>query len=248
MSYDTSPDWITTTFLDRYELMVATNDHLRDLAFSARYQVYCQELSGYEPKDRFPDGREHNPSDEHSLHVLVRDRCTGQAMGTARLVLVDPADPGAPLPFEEACGDTLEPDAVPLDEEARIHIAEMSRFAIVGQIRNRTAELSPAERAAQELMPYALAQLCLNLAEEIGITALYAVMEERLAYGMRQVDAGVQLMPIGPGIAFHGMRYPFQVSLGGMRSRYPILAEQAAQAVALARPCLPRPGRPLGCC
>lgn len=233
----------SVTFLEHYALVVATTDQERDLAYRARYQVYCQELSGYEAKERFPDGREHNAADEHSLQVLILSRETGMAMATARLVLADPRDPAALLPFEVACSDALEPDAVPWDDEARQHIAEMSRFLTVGKIRTRSTTLTPIERIAQELMPHALAHLCLTLAEEIGITSLYAIMEERLAHAMRVADTGIQLMPIGPGVNYHGMRYPFQIAPGGMRERHPDLAEAAARAVDQALPLLAWPRR-----
>ena len=220
-----------------FALRVATTEEEQRQAFAVRYRVYCEELSGFEQKERFPDGLERNPTDDHSVQVLVIRRENAQPVATARLVLTDPTDPTTPLPFEEACSDTLDPWALPQDAAERRSIAEISRVSILGTLRNRSMIQSEEERAAVPLMFLGLTLVCTALAQHADIGSLFGLMEERFAYLCRTY--GIQAMPVGPAVSFHGLRVPYQVSPEVCRQRFPELTALADAVAAEAFPLLP---------
>ncbi len=216
-----------------YRLELAESEAQRSAAYAVRYQVYCEEFTCYEPKARFPDHLERNPSDAHSLHMLVTRRSDGTPVATSRLVLANPAAPTEPLPFEEACSDTLHPWAVPEDAVSRRGIAELSRYAIVGACRHHVG-LSDTENRARPVLPIAMGLFCAAVARRAGIQSIYAVMEDWLAAGSRAI--GVQLIPIGTPTVFHGQRTPYSVDFSACPGLFPALyrtACTAAQRVAL---------------
>ncbi len=213
-----------------YRLELAESEAQRSAAYAVRYQVYCEEFTCYEPKARFPDHLERNPSDAHSLHMLVTRRSDGTPVATSRLVLTNPAAPTEPLPFEEACSDTLHPWAVPEDAASRRGIAELSRYAIVGACRRHHVEsLSEAENRAQPVLPIAMGLFCAVVARQVGIQSIYAVMEDWLAAGSRAI--GVQLIPIGTPTVFHGQRTPYSVDFSACPQLFPALYRTACAAL-----------------
>ena len=215
-----------------YRLEVATSEAQRAAAYAVRYQVYCEEFTCYEPKARFPDHLEHNASDDHSIHMLVRRRSDGVAVATSRLVLTDPAAPTAPLPFEAACSDTLYPWAVPEDASSRRSIAELSRYAILKEFRRHHVDsFTDFENLAQPMLPVAMALFSEAVALQAGIQSIFAVMEDRLAEGARTF--GMRLIPIGSPTAFHGMRTPYCVDFSACSVLFPDL-HRMASATALA--------------
>lgn len=220
----------TAAFAETYLLEVAATPAQRERVYGVRYQVYCEELTGYESKDRFPDRLEHNASDEHSIHLLVSRRADGAAIGTARLVLTDPADPTRPLPFEAACSDTLHPWALPEDAATRWSIAEISRYAILGRHRQHHDDrLSQVEREAQPMIAAAMGLLCRAVAEHVGLVSLFGVMDERFA-GL-SLQLGAHLTRIGLPTEFHGIRTPFSVDLSACPTLFPDMDQIAGDAV-----------------
>src|SRR4051795_2391242 len=71
--------------------------------FRIRFQVYCIDNAFEDPDDN-PDGLETDGYDGHSVHSLLTQRSTGNAIGTVRLVL--PLDGGErrPLPMQRIAG------------------------------------------------------------------------------------------------------------------------------------------------
>lgn len=216
-----------------YRLEVASTPKQREQAYAVRYRVYCEEFDHYESKDRFPDRLEHNPSDDNSIHLLIIRRVDGMAVATARLVLTDPNDATQPLPFEDACGDTLYPLAIPEGAAERRRIAELSRYAIIGSFRQQTGDLSPLERQVQSGMALVLGLFVHAVAQQAGIAALYGAMDARFAELSRR--RGVRLTQIGQPTEFHGMRTPYGISLSSCPALFPELNRIAAAAAAAVR-------------
>jgi hypothetical protein len=79
---------------------VADSDDDRDLAYRLRHDAVV--ASGWARPDELDDGREHDPFDPASVHVLGWDGET--AVCTGRLVL-----PPGPLPTEVECDLVVEP-------------------------------------------------------------------------------------------------------------------------------------------
>jgi len=78
-----------------------------------RYDVYCLR-KGWEAAHAFPDRLESDEFDEHAVHILLIERQTGLAVGSARIVFADPSAAHARLPsfaigpdFREAAGRSL---------------------------------------------------------------------------------------------------------------------------------------------
>ena len=99
---------LTETFLNYFDVDLATTKEQRDQAARLRYRVYCDEFA-YESAKEFPDLRELDEFDEHSLHCLVTHRRSGRPAGCVRLVCA--SDQHA-MPVETHClqhvyGNTL---------------------------------------------------------------------------------------------------------------------------------------------
>ncbi len=225
----------TAAFDAAYRLDFVLTESQREAAYALRYQVYCEEFTCYEPKGRFPDHLERNPSDDHSIHMLVTRRSDGVPVATSRLVRTNPATPTDLLPFEEACSDTLYPWAVPEDASSRQAIAELSRYAILKECRRHHADsLSDIENQALPMLPIAMALFCEAVARHAGIQSIYAVMEDWLAEGSRAI--GMHLIPIGTPTAFHGQRTPYSVDFSACPQMFPTLYQAACMAAQHAVP------------
>lgn len=232
-----------------FRVVPALTDTLRAENYRIRHEVYCQEL-GYEPVR--PDGLEADAYDERSLHCLVQSVASGDYVGCARLVLIDPAaaQPDR-LPFEVSCAQTLDRSIVdPLALE-RSRIAEISRLAVIGSYRRRPGEKERPISIAEEdfgtpkrpRQPYlALAvYLCLiALARHYGISTIFVLTEPRLAANLSRL--GVNVQQIGGAIEHRGTRIPSMLSVAeiidGMnfvvRALFEVVAREVEEGVAAA--------------
>jgi N-acyl amino acid synthase of PEP-CTERM/exosortase system len=194
-----------------FEVRRARTPADRALAHRVRYQVYCLE-SGFFPPENYPDGEEIDAFDEHSVQSLVIYKPTETAVGTARLILPDPAtgDALGSFPFDELC------DASPLYEQKilpRDATAEISRFCLARALRAeivRTvasrAGAPLSEREIGLLAKPALIRAVVEMSLAEGITHWCAVMEPWLIRALQQL--GVVLEPFGPPVQHHGERQP----------------------------------------
>ncbi|MGZ8186120.1 MAG: GNAT family N-acyltransferase, partial [Methylobacter sp.] len=80
-------------FDDHFEFFLADTDESKEIHYSIRYQVYCEEM-GFENKDDFPLEQEFDEYDNHSTHFIVRHKPTGHWVGAMRLIFKN----GQPLP------------------------------------------------------------------------------------------------------------------------------------------------------
>jgi len=200
-------------FREWFEIVPATTAELRKAAFGIRHRVYCEDL-GFEAV-RF-DGLETDQYDANALHVLMRHRPSDTFIACVRLVRVPPQDPCTHLPFERLC-DQLNPNAVPSEPVQRIHIAEVSRLAVVREFRRRRGEAIQAEPGTEEdfaggprqRFPHLLVGLYLGVigaATIHHVERLYLLTEPRLAGHFRNL--GLHVVQIGPPVEHRGMRIP----------------------------------------
>ena len=82
-----------------FDIQLATTETQRKAVFRIRYRVYCEEF-GYERPEDFPDRRERDCFDAHSLHCLITHRRSGHPAGCVRLVC---ASDEQALPIESYC-------------------------------------------------------------------------------------------------------------------------------------------------
>ncbi len=204
-----------------FEVVPATTPELKWHNFHLRHEVYAEEL-GWEP--RRADGVATDEYDDHSLHCLVRAVATHAFVGGARLVLPDPEHPAAPLPFETACGATLDRDIVDTAAIDRSRIAEMSRLAVAAGYRRRPGDAGQAfiidddfGIAPRVRLPYLTLGLYLGLialARMRGIRTLFMLTEPRLAQSVAHL--GIEVVPIGAATKHDDERFPSMLSIDGV--------------------------------
>jgi N-acyl-L-homoserine lactone synthetase len=150
------------------EYRLASNVWEKNELFRLRYQVYCKEKLWLKEAD-YPDGREIDEFDEHSVHFLaLKDN---RVVGTARAIF--PSESG--LPIMDSFIITV-PGNV-------IHYVEISRLAVAREARNLELTIG---------LLHALFAWC----HEREITHGYAVVENdllefliRLGYPFKKLGA-----------------------------------------------------------
>jgi len=197
-----------------FRVQPAVDEASRRAVYRIRHLVYCEEL-GYEPlRD---DGLESDAFDPQSVHCLLQSVATGEYVGCVRLVLTNPADRHAKLPFEALCGDSLDRATVDPDRMNRAQIAEVSRLAVIARYRRRRGEQqvplgideSDFGTPDRPRFPYIAAGLYLAIlaqARRHGIETLFMLTERRLAKHLGRL--GVALTRIGSPIEHRGLRHP----------------------------------------
>lgn len=202
-----------------FEVAPALTDELKNEVFGIRHRVYCEEL-GFEPVR--PDRREKDEYDAHSVHLLMRSVVEDGYIGCARLVLARPGDPYYPLPFERACGSSLDRNLVDPTRVPRSAVAEVSRLAIVNKFRRRKDEGHTADAVAQmsfgsgdrPRFPYIQVGLYLGivaLARRFDIDTLFLLTEPRLATHFAKL--GLKVRPVGAPIEHRGTRVPAMLNV-----------------------------------
>ena len=183
-----------------FAIEFATTPQQQEEAFRLRHQVYCLERN-FEPGE---DGLERDEYDPLSRHVLLRDRCTSQVIGTVRLVLPALCGSVAMLPMERVTNPSR------LRQLPRKQLAEVSRFA-----------LSKCQRAANGTLG-ALLRLCLirgivQLSGELNLTHWCALMEPKLLRLLQ--TSAIYFHRISGMVEHHGLRQPSCVGLAEMLGR-----------------------------
>jgi N-acyl-L-homoserine lactone synthetase len=177
--------------------IVRTSVQLREV-FRLRHQVYCVERGHQDlPGDV---GEEFDEFDAHSRHVLLRHGDDGEPVGTARLICMNPANPGASFQIQEFCPPALLAH-LPLPTSG-----EISRFALSKSRRMGCQNMA--------LMRLALIRGLVQLSSELGITHWLA-LQERSLIRLNERNA-IRFDPIGPPVACHGIRQPTAVDLAEM--------------------------------
>jgi len=193
-------------------IRAATPRLLRD-AYRLRYQVYCVE-NPFEDPEQHITACESDDDDDRSIHTLLLHRRTGEMAGTSRVILPD-QQKSRPLPMATLLNgsDRRRFDSFPLGRTA-----EMSRFAISKQFRQRRGEERYADErfgdatlieTERRLMPFislGLIRGLFGICLEYGITHLAAVMEPPLIRILHRL--GLQFVPVGGTVMHHGLRQP----------------------------------------
>lgn len=170
--------------------MAETKETIHE-AQQLRYQVFCTERNIFSIS---PEAcLEADDFDTNARHVVIRNRRTGEVVGTVRLVLNSPSKSGCSFPMQRYCDPDLFSD-LPMESTA-----EISRFALSKQ---RRATNCPSD----SLLRLGLMQGILRLSSELGLTHWCAVMERSLLRLLQ--GAGVHFSPVGPLIDIYGLRQP----------------------------------------
>ena len=212
---------IAQSFGQYFYVRLADTPQLRDEVYRIRYQVYCEEF-GYEPLASFPDRRESDDFDARSLHCLVVHRSSGRPAGCVRLVQTDSRDPGAVLPFEKNCGNSLYREQLARLGLPRSSLCEISRLAVARSFRARAGEDASRFGAVpqpkfteseQRVFPYVAVSLYLAatvLTEMTNRRNVFAMMEPFLPRLLNRV--GIRFQQMGEVIDYHGHRAAYFIT------------------------------------
>jgi len=202
---------------------------LLEQSYRLRYQVYCLERQ-FLPAEHYPNGRETDKFDRHSLHVGAAH--AGELVGTARAI--KPSEIG--LPIFEHCW--------PFAHDTEFHptnplLVEIGRLAVDRRFLRRqrhamsvTRTSLPAEtralrgREQRRVGTDVLVTLLAAMYQEtrrIGASHWVAAMEESLSSQL--IALGLPFRAFGPPSNYYGMIVPYQMALAEfemvVRSRFP---------------------------
>ncbi|MDA3920203.1 MAG: PEP-CTERM/exosortase system-associated acyltransferase [Salinisphaera sp.] len=209
-------------FHERFEILGADTQALREQAFRLRYQVYCVERQ-YEARTNFLDCCERDTFDDHSMHILVRDRRSGEDKATARLVTAGLTRDRL-FPIEHSYPELLTKYGIDDNLLPRARCVEISRFAISKERRERAGDRNqrPVPTGAaldtrhqtlpggaenrRPLVTFGLLLGLFRLGRVYDFTHCLAVMEPSLLRMLTRF--GIRFIPIGPPVEYHGLRQP----------------------------------------
>jgi N-acyl-L-homoserine lactone synthetase len=181
-----------------------------DAIHRLRYEVYCLEQKFRDAAD-YPDGREQDEFDPHSIHVFARDT-KGDVAGAVRLVRHSPLG----LPVE--CHGPL---SLATRDVPRRDWAEISRLVLARQYRRQTLE--------EPLLLWGLFGRMFEVSRREGIIYWIAAMEDSLWRLLRRF--GFPFSPAGEPMDYFGHVVPYGATLDSLEPGYrKIRAFQARMA------------------
>lgn len=208
-----------TAFKQYFKIVPALTKELKHEAHYIRHSVYCEDL-GYEPTQ--PDKFELDEYDAYALHLLIHSIKQNTFIGCVRIITPPTDDPNWLLPFEKACGNTLNRSIIDPEKLPRKQIAEVSRLAVLSSFRRRKGEanspinlsendLDPALTPRFPFIPLGLYYGTVELAHLYNIKVLFLLTEERLATHFNKL--GIQIKFIGSPVNHRGLRFPSMVDV-----------------------------------
>lgn len=196
---------------EHFDMVRADTPALLDQAYRLRYQVYCVENAFEDPAGQM-DGRETDGDDDRSVHTLLVHRRSGTVAGTVRVILSDDGTRPRPLPIRrvvDAASRGL------LDQLPRRRTAEISRFAVSKDFRQRHGEYryadtgegtAAAERRVLPYITFGLLRGVLETCRDLKINHICAVMEPALIRLLARI--GLTFEAVGGLVQHHGLRQP----------------------------------------
>lgn len=232
---------------DKYfEVFLADTPESKEINYSIRYQVYCEEM-GFESKDNFPSQMEHDDDDGRSIHFIVRDKMSGYWVGAMRLIYKQ----DSLLPIEQCCKINEK-----IDSNDLYGAVELSRLCLIKEVRRRFKDIDPPHGIIDEskqpketekiklmfnqqkfnrviiwgLIHAAAEYCCFN-----NIHNWYFMTTRALAKILCR--GGLNLMKIGTSCQHKGERFPFRMNAietyqsniwqGGYKNSYQLFSKLA---------------------
>lgn len=206
-------------FDNHFEAILADTDQARRIHYQLRYQVYCLE-TGFEDRNRFPDGQEIDEWDDRAVHFLVRAKTTGEWAGAVRVVLPNPRG----LPVQQTC--KLDPDAYP--DMWNEPLGEVSRLCVLERFRRRIPNVAklcgidhlyrdPTHCQPGPVILLGLLRAAAFYSNWRGIDSCFLLATPGLARILNRWR--IELRAVGRKTNHRGERYPFLTDLRKGRER-----------------------------
>lgn len=209
---------LAEAFLDYFDLELVESQQQRDRVARLRYRVYCEEF-GYEPAEAFPDRRETDAFDDHSIHCVITHKGSGETAGCVRLIC---ATEEHQLPLETFCMEQVYVDHLDSLAQERNRVCEVSRLAVDPAFRRRPGERYTRLKAFDAMDCCRLEQRTFSLISLAAVlagfamssltdrTRIYTMMEANLPRLLRR--AGIQMQEAGNAMDYHGRRAPYFIT------------------------------------
>jgi N-acyl amino acid synthase of PEP-CTERM/exosortase system len=204
---------ISDVFGQFFRIVEADTQALREASYRLRYEVYCVENTFLVAAD-YANGLETDEYDGRSLHALLQHVPSGNFVGTVRMIMPVTAGDRLAIPFADLC---REPGVHAGRILPHASTAEVSRFAISKTCRRRAEDglypnqyATPEQEAGARRLAHGLSLGLMVAVTQLGlshgITHVCAVMDPLLVRLLNRL--GVELIPIGPVVEYHGPRQP----------------------------------------
>ena len=214
VSQSSALGWRSLPFVEAYRRIFtaipAYTPELRREAYRLRYQVYCVEHSFLDPAAN-PGGLERDEYDDHAVQGILIHRATGATVGTVRLVLHRPGMPQGCLPVHDVCDPRFyDLSLLPLETTC-----ELSRFAFSKTFLRHLGggggetDRNDCARGSQRMLPHiwlGLMSLALQMGMVHGVHTVCAISDPALLRLVARL--GIHFEPLGPPVAYHGLRQP----------------------------------------
>ncbi len=221
------------SFQKYFEIVIADTDELRQDVYKVRYKVLCLEerIPGFDPSF-YPDGLEKDDYDSHSIHALLRFRSSGEFIGTVRLILFNPSQPEKLFPVEQ--NTQFNAEFYNTENFQRKHTAEVSRFVVVNRFNRRRENRRRSDAGGNENAVTSERRSSSDRRSglNIALVLMAGVMRMSVQHDIRSwlsmMDLplnrllsfdGLDFIPIGPPVNYHGMRRPFFVKVKDVLQR-----------------------------
>lgn len=199
-------------FDQHYEVFLADTLESKEINYSIRYQIYCEEM-GFENKDDFPKEQEFDHHDQHSIHFIVRHKLTGHWVGAIRLIFQSEQS----LPIMHHCN--LQEH---IGKNDIMPSVELSRLCVLKEVRRKnlidflpdshTYDENKANTANHNRINRSIIWGLFNAVTEYcysnNIETWYFITTTALAKILRK--GGCHMLTIGAPCSHNGERYPFK--------------------------------------
>ena len=209
-------------FDSHFQVFLADTPESKEIHFSIRYQVYCEEM-GFENKHDFPLEQEFDDYDDRSVHFIVHHKLTGQWIGAMRLVF----PMGQSLPLQKYCTFY---ETVPFNHSSQS--VELSRLCILKELRRRFTDIDPPHgitddgpvvretdkvkllqndhRSSRNII-FGLVQAASEYCYDNGVKNWYFLTTRPLEKVLSK--GGLNLIKIGDCRYHRGERYPYKMDV-----------------------------------
>jgi len=206
-------------FDTHFEVFLADTEESRNIHYSIRYQVYCEEMD-FEDQNNYSLNLEFDNDDKKAAHFIVRNKSTNQWVGAMRLIYKN----NEQLPIEKSCV---------IDEEIisnkLFNTVEISRLCLIKSARSGFKDIDPPhgiptsplqtkeiedsiaiQPKLNRLIIWGLFYAAVRYGRTNNILNSYFMTTRPLARVLRR--SGLNLINIGAPCQHKGERFPFKMN------------------------------------